>query len=172
MHRSVKLALVEKLNLCYLKPDLWVFVINYGKISANDVYNLRVELKSNGHACMQVVKNRLNKIAMAGTPFESLVGDLSGQLAIVHTHDGIAVAKTLRKYAELKKISIVTYSDGCGVYGEESLKELSQIPSLDALRAQLLSKLLHPIHSFLSLMHDVPTSLLSVMDRRSAQARQ
>jgi large subunit ribosomal protein L10 len=172
MQRSVKLSLVEKLNSCYLEPNLWVFVINYAGIRANDIRLLRVDLKANSVASMQVVKNRLNKVAMKGTPFEDLAGGLSGQLAVVRTKDGISVARILRQYADSKKIDIVAYSDGCGVYGEDYLRELAQISSLDALRARLLSSLLVPVHSLLNVMHGVPSSLLGVMDQRSKQIQQ
>ena len=91
MKRSEKNNFVQKLNE-ELKNSSSVIVTHYAGLSVNETDNLRNSMRDNG-AKFKVTKNRLTKIALTGTPYESIEDLFTGPTAIAYSSDPVAPAK-------------------------------------------------------------------------------
>jgi large subunit ribosomal protein L10 len=108
------------------------------------VDDLRRRMKANG-ATYKVAKNRLAMRALDGTRFQGLSPLLKGPTALAWSSDPVAVAKTAVEFAKGNdKFVILGGALGPQTLNLEGVKALSELPSLDALRAQLLGLLQTP----------------------------
>jgi len=89
--RSDKKNFVQKLKE-ELNSSSSVIVAHYAGLSVLETDNLRKEMRDNG-AKFKVTKNRLTKIALADTPYESIADLFSGPTAIAYSSDPVAPAK-------------------------------------------------------------------------------
>ena len=75
-------------------------LVSYKGINVEDDTALRRELREAG-VDYAVVKNTMLRLAVAGTPYEELVGEMKGSTALaVSKDDPISAAKILSKYAD------------------------------------------------------------------------
>jgi len=108
------------------------------------VDDLRRRMKANG-ATYKVAKNRLAMRALDGTRFQGISPLLKGPTALAWSSDPVAVAKTAVEFAKGNdKFVILGGALGPQTLNLEGVKALSELPSLDALRAQLLGLLQTP----------------------------
>ena len=91
MKRSDKKNFVQKLKE-ELNSSSSVIVTHYDGLSVLETDNLRKEMRDNG-AKFKVTKNRLTKLALADTPYESIADLFSGPTAIAYSSDPVAPAK-------------------------------------------------------------------------------
>ena len=91
MKRSDKKNFVQKLK-DELNSSSSVIVSHYAGLSVLETDNLRKEMRDNG-AKFKVTKNRLTKLALADTPYESIADLFSGPTAIAYSSDPVAPAK-------------------------------------------------------------------------------
>jgi large subunit ribosomal protein L10 len=90
-------------------------------------------------ASYKVAKNRLAKIALSDTQYESLSDLLTGPTAIATSADPVAAAKVAVEFAKTNdKLEIVGGAMGETVLDVEGVKSLASMPSLDELRATLI----------------------------------
>jgi large subunit ribosomal protein L10 len=136
-----------------------------------DVGNLRDKLAVE-KAEFHVVKNSILRVAAKKMNLPELESWLTGPTAIiVGGQNPSGVAKVIQTFAKDKdkgqvKVGVV----GSNTYGPEQVKQLSELPSLDALRAQLLGLLTTPLRQFLFVLNGVPTGLLNVLQAKAKQA--
>ena len=105
---------------------------------------LRRRMRDAG-AGFRVTKNRLAKIALDGTPFVSVADLFRGPTAIAFSADPVAAAKVAAEYAnENSKLVILGGALGDRRLDAEGVKALAKLPSLDALRGQLVGLLQTP----------------------------
>ena len=96
-------------------------------------------------ASFRVTKNRLAKIALMGTKFESLADRFTGPTAIAVSEDPVAAAKIAVEFANKnEKLEIL-----CGALDDEALdadavKALAKLPSLDELRGTIIGLIQAP----------------------------
>ena len=91
MNRSEKNDFVQKLK-DELSSSSSIVVSHYAGLSVLEIDSLRKEMRDNG-AKFKVTKNRLTKIALTNTPFESIADLFSGPTAIAYSKDPVAPAK-------------------------------------------------------------------------------
>ena len=91
MKRSDKNDFVQKLK-DEIKESSSVIVAHYDGLSVLETESLRKEMRNNG-AKFKVTKNRLTKIALADTPYESIADLFVGPTAIAYSSDPVAPAK-------------------------------------------------------------------------------
>jgi large subunit ribosomal protein L10 len=89
--RSEKNDFVQSLKE-ELKNSSSVVVAHYAGLSVAETDSLRNEMRSNG-AKFKVTKNRLTKIALTGTPYESIEDLFTGPTAISYSSDPVAPAR-------------------------------------------------------------------------------
>jgi len=141
--RSQKAELVASLHGSFEESNL-IVVAHYKGLTVAEMTALRGKVRGVG-ASFKVTKNRLTRLALAGTDFDGL-GDLfTGPTAIAYSKDPVAAAKALVEYAKGNdKLVILGGSLGKNVLDVEGVKALASLPSLDELRAKLVGMIQTP----------------------------
>ncbi len=91
MNRSEKKDFVQKLKE-ELSSSSSVIVAHYSGITVDETEQLRKEMRNNG-AKFKVTKNRLTKLALEDTQFNSITDLFTGPTAIAYSEDPVAPAK-------------------------------------------------------------------------------
>ena len=143
MKREEKQQVIAQASDVFKKSKLVVIVHNNG-LTMEQTTALRNAIRADG-ASYKVVKNRLAKLALAGTPCESLADLLKGPTGIAYSEDEIAASRAVAKMAkDSDKFEIV----GGVMNGEKidaaKVKQLAALPSLDGLRGKLVGLLQAP----------------------------
>ena len=137
MNRSEKTDAVAALNATFNEAAVVVVTRNLGLTVAQST-DLRLKMREAG-ASYKVAKNRLAKIALSDTQYESLSDLLTGPTAIATSADPGAAAKVAVEFAKTNdKLEIVGGAMGETVLDVEGVKSLASMPSLDELRATLI----------------------------------
>lgn len=108
-------------------------------MNASEVTDLRKSLHEND-VSFKVVKNKLAKLALKDTDASEMTQDFTGSTAIAWSNsDAVGPAKMLVKFSkDVKKFKIKSGFNSSSRLDAEAIKELSKLPSLEELRAQLL----------------------------------
>lgn len=143
MKREEKQQVIAQTSDVFKKAKLVVVVHNNG-LTMEQTTALRNAIRADG-AGYKVVKNRLAKLALAGTPCESMADLLTGPTGIAYSEDEIAASRAVAKMAkDSDKFEIV----GGVMNGEKidaaKVKQLAALPSLDGLRGKLVGLLQAP----------------------------
>lgn len=143
MNRDQKQEFVSELHQV-LGGVQTVVVAHYKGLTVADLNALRAKMAAVG-ASFRVTKNRLTRLALAGTDFEGL-GDLfTGPTGIAISADPVAAAKAAVEFAKGNdKFVILGGAMGSNVLNVAGVQSLASMPSLDELRGQLLGMLNTP----------------------------
>ena len=143
MKREEKQQLIQALSDAFKKAKLIVVVHNNG-LTMEQTTALRKNVRADG-ASYKVAKNRLAKLALAGTPYESLKDLLTGPTAIAYSEDEIAASKAVVKMAkESDKFKVIGGAMNGEVVDVARIQQLASLPDLNGLRAQLIGLLQAP----------------------------
>lgn len=139
MTTIVKKKLVEDLASVY-NASGYVFIVNVKGLEANKNNTIRKQIIDNGAKAF-VIKNTLNKIAASATNHSCVVDCLKGQNMSVFANDPVSIAKILVDVSkgDDSGVALVGVSDGKVFYGPDYIKTFATMPSLDVIRASLLS---------------------------------
>ncbi len=141
--REQKQELVSELKNIFSSANLVVVVLNKG-LTVADVTELRNNVLKDG-AGYRVAKNRLAKLALAGTPCEELADLLVGPTALAYSQDAIAASRAVVKMAKTNdKLEVVGGVMNGKKVDVNTIKELASLPSLDELRGKLVGLLQAP----------------------------
>ena len=143
MDRATKAQLVASLHETFDQATV-VVVTHYLGITAGQATQLRRRMNAAG-ARFQVTKNRLAKIALAGTRYEHLAALFVGPTAIAYSEDPVAAAKASVEFAKGNE-RLVILGGGLGTtpLSEAAVRNLAALPSLDELRARIVGVLNAP----------------------------
>ncbi|PIR31680.1 MAG: 50S ribosomal protein L10 [Alphaproteobacteria bacterium CG11_big_fil_rev_8_21_14_0_20_44_7] len=137
MDRVEKRQLVESLNGTLGEIETVVIVHNKG-LTVAEFSDLRTQMREAGGR-IQVAKNRLVKLALKSTRYESLSDLFKGPTAICYSTDPIAAAKIAVNFAnDNDKLVILGGAMGDSIMDIEGVKQLAKMPSLDELRGKLV----------------------------------
>lgn len=143
MDRARKEELVTELNQSFAEAALVVVTQQTG-LTVSESTELRARMREAG-AGYKVTKNRLAKLALAGTPYEPIMDLFSGPTAIAYSADPVAAARVAVNYAkENDKLTVVGGAMGDTLLDENAVKALASLPSLDELRGKLVGLLNAP----------------------------
>jgi large subunit ribosomal protein L10 len=93
----------------------------------------------------KVTKNRLAKLALAGTTYEPISDLFNGPTAIAYSADPVAAARVAVDYSkENDKLVVIGGAMGDTLLDENAVKALASLPSLDELRGKLVGMLNTP----------------------------
>ena len=121
-----------------------VVVTHYSGLTVAEMTALRGKMRAAG-ASFKVTKNRLTKLALAGTEFENLADLFVGPTAIASSRDPVAAAKVVVEYAKANdKLKILGGSLGSMRLDIDGVKALATLPSLDELRGRLIGMISTP----------------------------
>jgi large subunit ribosomal protein L10 len=166
--RSDKKDFVQKLKE-EIKNSSSFIVAHYDGLSVLETDNLRKEMRDNG-AKFKVTKNRLTKIALVDTPYESISDLFVGPTAIAYSSDPVAPAKVSVNFEKkLENFKII----GGGYDGEKidktKINFLATLPSLDQIRGILLGLINAPAQKIASVIQVPGGQLARLVNARSEQ---
>jgi len=165
--RPEKKFLVDEVNTHLEKSD-YMFLANYERSTVIDIADLRSELAKE-EAEFHVVKNNILKVAARDRGYPEIDEHLAGQNAIViGGKNPSGVAKVLTKFFDKNEKMEVKV----GVLSKQRLEKgdvgaLAKLPSLDALRAQLMGLLSQPAQQMVFVINAVPQNILNVLQAKA-----
>ncbi len=143
MDRSQKEEQVASLKQTFEESEI-VVVTHYIGMTMADMVDLRNRMHEAG-ASFKVTKNRLTRIALQGTNFESLTDLMTGPTALAYSADPVAAAKAAVNYSkDNEKLVILGGVLNGQVLDVDSVKNLAKLPSLDELRGKLIGMINTP----------------------------
>jgi large subunit ribosomal protein L10 len=143
LERTEKQEFVASLAAVFADTSMVVVTRPIG-LTVLEATDLRKRMRAAG-ATYRVAKNRLAHLALQGTRFEGISPLLKGPTALAWSTDPVAVAKTAVEFARLnEKFVVLGGALGTQTLDAAGVKALSELPSLDVLRARLLGMLKTP----------------------------
>jgi len=143
MDRAEKAEAVEDLKGIFAKAGV-VVVGHYSGLTVADMTVLRGRLRESG-ASLKVIKNRLAKLALDGTPGAAGADMFKGPVAIAYSADPVSATKVAVQYAKEKdKFVLIGGLMGNVVLDEKGVQALATLPSLDELRGKLIGLIQAP----------------------------
>jgi len=143
MDRTEKENLVASLHRTFSETAV-VLVTHYSGMTVAEIGDLRKRMRDAG-AGLKVTKNRLTKLALAGTRYSELEGLFTGPTAIAFAADPVAAAKVAVAYAKTNpKLVLLGGGVGGHVLNAEGVGALAALPSLNELRGKLVGLLQAP----------------------------
>ena len=169
MANAEKAESVEELKKRFAGVQTAVLT-EYRGLTVRQLSDLRKQLKG-AAAEYKVVKNRLARIAVKGSPLDGLGKHLTGPTGVAYTlKDPVPVAKALQAF--VRNNPALTIKVGLiegKVLEPAALKSLADLPSKDALRAQLVGALQGPLSQLVTLLTAAQGELVRVLEARSKQ---
>jgi large subunit ribosomal protein L10 len=148
-----------------------VVLTEYRGLTVQQLSELRRQLRAVS-AEYRVVKNRLARLAVSGSELKTLAPQLTGPTGVVVSrHDPVAVAKALTAFTKTNQALTIKggYVDGQRV-DPGALKALADLPSRDALRAQLVGALQGPLARLVGLLAAPHREIAFVLEQRAKGA--
>jgi len=143
LDRTEKREFVASLATVFAETSMVVVTRNAG-LTVAEVTDLRRKMRAAG-ANYKVAKNRLTALALDGTKFNGISPLLKGPTALAWAHDPVAVAKVAVDFAKTnEKFVVLGGALGTQTLNADGIKALSELPSLDTLRAGLLGMISTP----------------------------
>lgn len=167
MNRSEKVSAIGEMNQAFLKAP-HVVLTRFSGLTANQANDLRRRLERAGGRYL-VLKNRLAKLAAAGTSVERLMEHFTGPCALAaHETDPVLLAKTLAEFnKENPQLELLAgIVDAREVIDARAVKYLASLPGLSEVRAQLLAMLQTPAATLVRLLATPAGQLARALDAR------
>jgi large subunit ribosomal protein L10 len=148
-----------------------VMLAEYRGLTVAQLSDLRKQLKAVS-AEYKIVKNRLARLAIASSGVAGLGAALTGPTGLVLVKgDPVSVAKTLQTFARTNQALVVKIGVVEGQMLEPAgLKALADLPSREALRAQLVGALSGPMAQLVGLLQAPHRELVYVLSQRGQGA--
>jgi large subunit ribosomal protein L10 len=160
--RQGKQNFVANLKGVFINSSVVVVAQNTG-LTVSAMNDLRSEMReAGGH--VKVVKNKLTKIALEGTPLASIDEFLSGPSMIIYSDDPVTAPKIAIKFAKENENFVVLG----GALPEKKIdlgdvKQLASLPSLDELRSKILGLIMSPAGNVASLLNKPSSNIAQVV---------
>jgi large subunit ribosomal protein L10 len=154
----------------HLEKSTYFFLTDYKGINAEQTSELRAKLSQRG-AEFHVVKNSSLKLVAQQKNLPDLSEFLTGHTAIiVGGDDASGVAKDLGSYfRSTEKVKVKGGLLGDRALSADDVQQLSKLPSLDVIRAQLLSLMNTPATHVVSILNRPAQGLLNVLQAKSSK---
>jgi len=151
------------------KTAACIVVSRYSGLNVAQMGDVRKRMRGAG-ATFKVTKNRLTKLALKDTGFESLGDFLTGPTAIAYGKDPVAVAKTAVDYARSNEKFVVVGGAMAGRrLDADGVKALASLPSLDQLRGKLIGLVQAPATKLAGLLQAPAGQLARLLAARAKQ---
>lgn len=166
MLRAEKAEIVDDLRGIFADAGV-VVVTHYMGLNVAELQGLRVQMRE-ADARFRVTKNSLAKLAVDGTPFAPLADLLSGPTAIAYSMDPVAAPKVISAFAKKNsKLVIVGGGYAGNLLDADKVQALAELPSLDELRAKLLSLINTPASRLVGLLQAPGGQLARVLKAKA-----
>ena len=152
---ELKKPIVEEIS-ANIKDAQSVVLVDYRGLTVEQDTNLRKQLREAG-VVYKVYKNTMMNFAFKGTSCEELAPYLEGPSAVaISTTDATAPARILCKFAkEADKLEVKGGMVEGKVLSVEELMSFGELPSKNALVAQVLGTFLAPISSLAVVLNQI-----------------
>jgi len=169
MNREEKAASIEMLNSKFNEAPIAILA-HYRGLSVEQMSTLRREVRAADGEVL-VAKNRLARLAVKGTPCESLTELLNGPSALAFGYsDPVGVAKALQDFAKDNEALEIK---GAVMEGEAidaaRVKQLASMLTRDELRAKLLALMSTPAQQFVRVLAAPAQQFVQVLSARIRQ---
>jgi large subunit ribosomal protein L10 len=147
-----------------------LLLTEYRGLTVQQLSDLRKQLRSVS-AEYTVIKNRLARLALSPDMAE-VKGLLKGPTGMIITKDDpVAVAKAVHTFARTNQALVIKagYVEG-RLIPPDGLKALADLPSREALRAQLVGAISGPLTQLVSLLQAPQRELVYVLSERGKGA--
>jgi large subunit ribosomal protein L10 len=146
-----------------------VMLAEYRGLSVQQLSDLRKQLKAVS-AEYKIVKNRLARLAIASSDAAGLSSALIGPTGMVLAKgDPVSVAKTLQTFARTNQALVLKVGVVDGQMLEPAgLKALADLPSREALRAQIVGAVQGPLAQLVGLLQAPQRELVYVLEQRGS----
>ena len=147
-----------------------LLLTEYRGLTVQQLSELRKQLRSVS-AEYTMIKNRLARLALSPELAE-VKGLLKGPTGMVTTKDDpVAVTKTVHTFARTNQALVIKagYIEG-RVLEPDGLKALADLPSREALRAQLVGAISGPLTQLVTLLQAPQRELVYVLNERGKGA--
>jgi large subunit ribosomal protein L10 len=148
-----------------------VLVTEYRGLTVQQLSDLRKQLRGVS-AQYKIIKNRLARLAMTDSDLSKLSPHLKGPTGmVISKEDPVAVAKALHTFARTNQALAIKagFIEG-QVLPPAELKALSELPSKDAIRAQIIGAIQGPLAQLVGLLQAPQRELAYVLSERGKNA--
>lgn len=167
MRKNEKVNLVASLNEEFNQNTIAV-VFYYHGLTVAEVTTLRRKVNE-AEGKIKVVKNRLAKLAIQGTSFESMDPMLKGPTAIAYSKEP-AFVKEIVNFAKGKEhMEILGGAFNGAMIDQAAVRSIAELPSLDELRARLLGIIQAPATRIAGAVHEVPSMIARILKTYSSK---
>ncbi len=145
-----------------------LIVTEYRGMDVDKIAEIRRSMREVG-ASYVVTKNRLLKVALESAGLSTGGDLLTGPVAVGFARQDLpGMVKVLLDKAKDNELLILKGGIiGQSVVSESDLKTLSELPSLDQLRAQIAGLLVQPAQGLVNVIAAPPTQLVGVLESAS-----
>lgn len=170
MDRNEKEVMVKMLQGVFAEAGS-VVLSEYSGMTVAQMEDLRAKAREQG-AGVKVVKNRLAKIALKGTPAEGAADMLKGPVAIAYADDMISAPKVTVDFAkDVDAFNIIGGFMGDEIFDVSGIDALSKLPSREELIGMVASRLLGTASSITSRLMSQGSALsgaIKVIEEKAA----
>lgn len=169
MEKAKKKELIDSMNASFSDAGI-VIVSHYKGLTVAQADELRGKVRAAG-ATYKVTKNRLTKLALAGTSYEQLSELFTGPTSIAYANDDpVGVSKALTEFAKKNEAFVIL---GGSLNGTElktkDIEALALLPSLDEVRAKLVGLLNAPATRIAGVLQAPAGQVARVIGAHAAQ---
>ena len=161
MHKNKKNNYIEEMKVFFNKTSS-ILVTHYQGLTVKQIDELRSEMRKHG-ILFKITKNRITKLALAGSKFKKLENLFSGPTAVAFSDDAITSAKILTKFAKrnshLKIIGGIMEKEPLSA---EDVEKIATLPTLDEARAKIVSILAGTAQKIISILL-APSSKIAIL---------
>jgi large subunit ribosomal protein L10 len=148
-----------------------VMLAEYRGLTVQQLSDFRKQLRAVS-AEYKIVKNRLARLAIGTSELQALGGELKGPTGLIlGKGDPVSVAKAVHTFARTNQALVIKagFVDG-QVLQPNGLKALADLPSREALRAQIVGALTGPLAQLVGLLQAPQRELVYVLSQRGKDA--
>ena len=151
MNKEKKKMYIEQMKDFFNKKSS-ILVTHYQGLTVKQIDKLRAEMRKHG-ILFKITKNRITKLALAGSKFKKLESLFTGPTAVAFSEDAITSAKILTKFAKSNsKLKIIG-----GIMEDEQLsvkdvEKIATLPTLNEARAKIVGILTSPARKIMSIL--------------------
>ena len=141
MNKEQKKNYIEEMTAQFENSKA-VMVTHYQGLTMPQLDELRAKMREKG-IIFKITKNRITKLALEKTKCKELSNLFTGPTAVAFGEDAIMSARILSKFAkDNENLKILGGAMGEKELTVDEIKTLASLPSLEVIRAKLLSLLI------------------------------
>lgn len=163
MDRAQKKEMVSYLNGVFADAGV-VVVSHYSGMTVSQMSELRRRMGA-ANANLKVIKNRLAKLALEGTPYNGISELFKGPTVIAYSADPVAAPKIAFEYAKSnERFAILGGAMGNVVLDKQGVEQLAKAPSLDEIRATIVGMVSTPARRIATVLAAPASQLARVLN--------